>query len=381
MLEKEKDMFIIIGSEDYNVEMNNLQTFIKQFDKKSVVINSFSELGILLSSYNKEQSSKVVIFNFYYYISQFDIFFNSLSSETYKDDLTIISYFMELEYTSNNPSITSNTYIITQYLENHDEFKLKNVLKDISIDNTIYLTYLSLYLSNYTISLFYLKDVNQLSYKMERMVKSSKYLINNIKYLNNNFILPYYIVKVKDGSITEEYNLNCDSYIYINDLWYNPDKKVCNNGKEEKINFIEIGYMGKNKHLHYYTILRGIYESIDYTNSKQLLSLNYILKIIIAPYSFSITEQYRYLLSSNKTTVIIYYKSTDMLDDLLPIINDKDPYLFTLGYNSGEICFPNIFHIGTNIPTQIHYYNYYYPNKSLFLLYSNTPYNYYIYFL
>lgn len=372
MLERDKENYLIIGSDVDINELNNLNTYIKQFGKKSEVINSINSLETVLNSYSQKKSSKTVILDLFYYKNEFDQLFNKLSSFQFRNDLIIISFFMEMDYIISNPALTHNTYIVSQYLERNDDFKLKEMLGNDVIDNTIYLTYLSLYFANSTISMFYIKDTKELSSKMERMMEISG--IKRMKYYNNNFIIPSCLLKVENGVIIEEYDLYCDSNIYINDLWFNLDKKICVNGKEEVANnFIEIGYMGKKENLHYYSILRGIYESADYSNSDNYSSFHYILKIVIAPYSLSISKQYQYLLS-NKVSVVIYYMSTDMLDDLLDVINESDPYLFTVGYSSGEICFPNVFHIGTNIPTQIHFYNYFYSDRSMFLLYSNTPY-------
>lgn len=102
--------------------------------------------------------------------------------------------------------------------------------------------------------------------------------------------------------------------------------------------------------------------------------LNKRIKLILPNYSVdSLKTKYDYLILY-KVNFVIYYYSTMMYENLFDLLNDESPYIFAIGYNSGELCHPNIIPIGTNIPTQIYYFETLHYHEKIYVLYSNTTY-------
>lgn len=102
--------------------------------------------------------------------------------------------------------------------------------------------------------------------------------------------------------------------------------------------------------------------------------LNKRIKLILPDYSVdNIKSKYDYLISYN-VNIIIYYSSTKMYDDIIKCLDNESPYVLTIGYNSGEVCHPNIIPIGTNIPTQFYYFEILHYHEKIYVIYSNTIY-------
>lgn len=95
--------------------------------------------------------------------------------------------------------------------------------------------------------------------------------------------------------------------------------------------------------------------------------------MVLPPFNDSVKDKYDYLISYN-VSLIVYYISTNMFDDLIDYIQEESPFIYSIGYNSGEFCHPNFVHIGVNLVTQFHYLYSSFVNKSFIILYSNTNY-------
>lgn len=63
-----------------------------------------------------------------------------------------------------------------------------------------------------------------------------------------------------------------------------------------------------------------------------------------------------------------------MFDDLMDYIEEESPFIYSIGYNSGEFCHPKLVHIGVNVVTQFHYLYSSFVRKYFIILYSNTNY-------
>lgn len=100
------------------------------------------------------------------------------------------------------------------------------------------------------------------------------------------------------------------------------------------------------------------------------------MKLILPPSNYKISDQYSWSISFN-ASIIIYYMSTNMLNDIFSSISSSGPFVFTIGTSSGETCNPSIIHIGINLPTKIHYFHIMYNDKKIYILYSYTQYGLY----
>lgn len=95
--------------------------------------------------------------------------------------------------------------------------------------------------------------------------------------------------------------------------------------------------------------------------------------MLLPPFNNSVKDKYDYLISYN-VSLIVYYISTNMFDDLMDYIKEESPFIYSIGYNSGEFCHPKLVHIGVNLVTQFHYLYSSFINKYFIILYSNTNY-------
>lgn len=286
--------------------------------------------------------------------------YNSRPNLLQNNIILILPSIVDEYVTHSNKDIYKNVYILSGYFHSIEDKENKKFIDDLQLNSNEYVTdsiYSSLMLLSFfkTVPLdlpllsyeFVLSNITNTCIKSPILPKADIICYNS----NNCLIRPFYLGKVNENGdilvVTKLFtNFPAEPFDNFYSAPYQPCitpfllKKSCG------ICFIS---NTDSTVINYRDVLDGLFMSINSINYNDMGSIRYHL-LVADPFQ-SIKNQYAFCLSFSDVVGFVYYTHTNGSYPLLPHISDKDHLILTVGYDFGQFCHPNFFHIGTSTPT------------------------------